>query len=418
MTIPASSPRFVWRRALTLLSLSCLSCGASSGASSDATPGAAEPPLAARAAAPTLGDAAIPGWVRVNCAPETFTLKDGLIVSTGKPTGVLRSERMYENFILEVEWRHLQPGGNAGIFVWSDPLPARGVPFTRSIEVQVLDGTETANYTSDGDLFAIHGASCVPDRPHPAGWERCLPDERRARPSPEWNRYVITARDGRIELDVNGKVVSGVSNCLPRKGYVCLEAEGSECHFRIVRLEELPASEPPPDAAAIAEAADPAWRSLYCGLDLRTFTTTRLQREHWQARDWVLATDGDGGPLATAANFGDVEVRLDWKLATGATAPRKAVVTIGAARLDLAALLAASAAPGATTTTGARALRAPKAGEWNRLEATYRGGHLHYSINGQAGGEATAFPFAGSAPIVLDCDGEAEFASFFARPLR
>ena len=80
------------------------------------------------------------GWVPVNVVPETFTARDGLIVSTGKPTGVLRTDRPYENFVLELEWRHMQPGGNAGLFVWSDALPAVGVPFTRSFEVQILDG--------------------------------------------------------------------------------------------------------------------------------------------------------------------------------------------------------------------------------------------------------------------------------------
>ena len=51
------------------------------------------------------------GWVPVNVAPETFTARDGMIVSTGKPTGVLRTDRQYENFVMELEWRHMQPQG-------------------------------------------------------------------------------------------------------------------------------------------------------------------------------------------------------------------------------------------------------------------------------------------------------------------
>src|SRR5204862_2473898 len=66
------------------------------------------------------------GWVPVNVAPETFTVRDGLIVSTGVPTGVMRTERPYENFIIELEWRHVKPGGNAGLFVWADALPDPG----------------------------------------------------------------------------------------------------------------------------------------------------------------------------------------------------------------------------------------------------------------------------------------------------
>ncbi|MDX1565782.1 MAG: DUF1080 domain-containing protein [Phycisphaeraceae bacterium] len=66
------------------------------------------------------------GWVPVNTAPSTWSVKDGMIHCTGKPIGELRTERMYQNFILEVEWRHLRPQGNAGIFIWADDITARG----------------------------------------------------------------------------------------------------------------------------------------------------------------------------------------------------------------------------------------------------------------------------------------------------
>ena len=45
------------------------------------------------------------GWHNVNCGPKTWTVMDGVIHCTGKPIGELRTTRMYENFILEVEWR-------------------------------------------------------------------------------------------------------------------------------------------------------------------------------------------------------------------------------------------------------------------------------------------------------------------------
>lgn len=154
------------------------------------------------------------GWVNVNGALSTWTVRDGMIVCSGKPTGVLRTEEMYTNFELEFEYRHLQEGGNAGLFVWSDALPTTGWPFTRSVEVQVMDAVMTPNYTCHGDIFAIWGATLVPDRPHPAGWMRCLPSEHRAKPAGEWNHYRVRAVDGRIELAVNGAVVSGASEVL------------------------------------------------------------------------------------------------------------------------------------------------------------------------------------------------------------
>src|SRR5215207_3493111 len=71
------------------------------------------------------------GWVNVNCAPNTFSVRDSMIVSTGVPTGVMRTDRQYENFELELEWKHMKPGGNAGCFVWADPITSPGVPFAR-----------------------------------------------------------------------------------------------------------------------------------------------------------------------------------------------------------------------------------------------------------------------------------------------
>src|SRR6188768_2675512 len=77
------------------------------------------------------------GWVPVNVAPgNTFTVKDGEIHCTGVPTGVMRTERHYENFIIELDWIHMKPGGNSGLFIWGDAVTSPGVPFTRGIEVQ------------------------------------------------------------------------------------------------------------------------------------------------------------------------------------------------------------------------------------------------------------------------------------------
>src|SRR5437867_4388759 len=97
------------------------------------------------------------GWVNVNCHPDTFFVRDGMIITTGKPTGFLRTDRQYENFVMEFEWFHVNVDkvGNSGLFVWGDPIPAQGTGYTRGIEVQVLVNFETDWATSHGDLFSI-----------------------------------------------------------------------------------------------------------------------------------------------------------------------------------------------------------------------------------------------------------------------
>ena len=268
------------------------------------------------------------GWVPVNVAPETFTAADGLIVSTGKPKGILRTERPYENFILELEYRHIVPKGNAGLFIWSDALPFVGKPFSRAIEVQILDGQNNDFFTSHGDVFAIQGATMRPDRPHPKGAMRSLPSERRARPAPEWNHYRVTCKDGTITLAVNGKEVSGGSECVPRKGYICLEAEGTECHFRNIRLQELPSTNLSAEQTA---ALDPGFVSLYSGLDLRGWRVDPGHAGHWQAKDFILAYDGkseaEKKDLWTEKSYGNFVLIADWRL-PGKPAPRPRPVVL------------------------------------------------------------------------------------------
>ena len=47
------------------------------------------------------------GWEYVNTPTETFFAKDGMIVTTGRPTGYLRTGKQYENFIAEFDWMHI-----------------------------------------------------------------------------------------------------------------------------------------------------------------------------------------------------------------------------------------------------------------------------------------------------------------------
>ena len=253
------------------------------------------------------------GWVNVNCAPETFTVRDGMIICTGIPTGVLRTDKQYENYILELEWRHMKEGGNAGLFVHSWDITAPGQPFTRSVEVQIMDGNA-------GDIFAIHGATMCPDKPHPKwpGSMRSLPAEDRMNPTGQWNQYQVVSQDGTITLAVNGNVVTRGYHCNPRKGYICLESEGSEIHFRNIRIKELPGSNPPADVVA---QTDRGFKSLYNGLDTRGWKQVPGNEGHWVAKDWVLDYDGkseadgqDNQSLTTEKEFRNFKLIVDWRL--------------------------------------------------------------------------------------------------------
>lgn len=266
------------------------------------------------------------GWVNVNTHPETWQVQDGMIVTTGEPMGYLRTDRMYENFVLEFEWKHLPrkdgKPGNSGIFAWGDPIPALGNgAYTRAIEVQILLGLERKNaegaytVTSDGDIFAIRGATCVPYRPHPAGAMRAIPSEKRTKGFGEWNHYRVTAQDGTLRLAVNGKEVSSISGAVPRKGYLGLESEGNTVHFRNLRIKELPSSNPPPEQVAMDGTG---WERLYNRKDLTGWKVEPGHEGHWRAEDWRLVYDGKSTgkikDLWTEKTYKDFELIADWRL--------------------------------------------------------------------------------------------------------
>jgi hypothetical protein len=251
------------------------------------------------------------GWHNVNCAPGTFFTKGEEVITTGTPTGFLATNRQYENFILEMDWMHVEKEkmANSGLFVWGDPLPAVGNPYTRGIEVQVLINYKPKDgwATSHGDIFSIHGAHCTPDRPHFKGIERCLPSEERVKGGGEWNHYKVIANDGVIKLHVNGKEVSGVSKCTPRKGYLALESEGVECHFKNLKIKELPSTNPKPEETA------KLWEghtSLFTGLNLDGWKT---ENDSWKAAAGVLKCAGKDD-LKSENSFGACELVFDWKL--------------------------------------------------------------------------------------------------------
>jgi len=329
------------------------------------------------------------GWVNVNCAPDTWIATNGLIACTGVPIGELRTDRMFQNFVLELEWRHLQAGGNAGVFVWADALTARGEPFIRGVEVQVLDGREGPTHTSDGDIFPIHGARMTPSNGR--GGDRAFPTEKRAKPSPEWNHYRIECIEGAISLAVNGKVVTRGSEASPRKGYICLESEGSPVEFRNLRIRELPEREAlPPEA--IANPAE-GFLSLYNGRDFSGWRTGAGGEAGWRSRDWILECDGTkpGAPLIGEAVSGDGVWILDWRWRDTRRSG------------DWRTLLRPRGVDLTSVLTQVPAGLEQAAGKWNRVQCQIRGNRMRLEVNGKPIGEGfelTGVPAKGRTVLV------------------
>ena len=198
------------------------------------------------------------GWVNVNTDPDTWSVKDGMLICKGKPIGVMRSDKQYENFVLHVEWSHQEPGGNSGVFVWSDAKPGEKNRLPNGVEVQMLDPEWVALHTKPGEepppiayvhgeLFGVGGVETVPDNPRNT---RSKSIENRVLGRGQWNTYDVVAVDGVIKLSVNGKFVNGIARSTQKKGYLCLESEGAEIHFRNIQIMELPPGVTTPEQTA------------------------------------------------------------------------------------------------------------------------------------------------------------------------
>lgn len=349
------------------------------------------------------------GWTNVNCAPSTWSFdENGLLVCTGKPIGEIRTTRMYQNFILELEWRHMVPKGNAGVFVWADDITARGQPFIRGVEIQVLENAygNTKSYTTHGDIFPIHGATMKPENGR--GGMRSFPIENRSLPSPQWNHYRIECRDGAVSLSVNGKRVTGGSECVPRKGYLCLESEGGVVHYRNVRICELPDTPIDPNHVA---TADRGYETLYNGVDLSGW---RRGSDRWKARDWNLVHTGKAGAkedslLVSSRRFGEAGLIFDVRFL-----PDSAPLSFYPRGLAGPKVIIDPTVPPFTDALVGK-------GGWNRFVVTLTGKGYAIETNGQPSlqsewAEDTEAP----SPIAFATGAPLEMANFYFReePLR
>jgi len=194
-------------------------------------------------------------FTNVNCNADTWSWKDDFVSSTGQPICVTRTVKMFTNFELVAQWRHLRSAGNSGIFVWVPEeavkdLKSSGLPDS-GIEVQVLDhgyaeqyekrtGKKGDWFTTNGDVFAVKKSKMKPFAPISPDGSRSFPRKNLSKGVGEWNHYYVRAINGEVRLWVNGEEVSGGNDCEPRRGYLCLESEGSPVEFKNIRIRELP----------------------------------------------------------------------------------------------------------------------------------------------------------------------------------
>jgi hypothetical protein len=177
-------------------------------------------------------------------AKNPFIIRNGMLVSMGKPNGHLITDSVYQNYRLNVEYRFAGKPGNCGVLVHASTSRALYKMFPKSIEAQL-------EHTNAGDFWCIVEDIKVEDMEKRRGpkdnWGITEGKGRRIinltdsseKPVGEWNEMVIECFGSSIKVWINNILVNSGFDCTANKGQIALQAEGSEVEFRKVDLTPI-----------------------------------------------------------------------------------------------------------------------------------------------------------------------------------
>lgn len=138
----------------------------------------------------------------------------------------IMSEKLYGDFILDLEFK-FEPIGNSGVFMRvADPLD----PVETGFELQILDthGKENIGHHDAGGIIRTQAAS-----------------KNMIKPAGEWNRYTITLKGNSLKVVLNGEQIQDLDlsktpmKDRPAKGHIGFQDEAKQVWYRNVRIKEL-----------------------------------------------------------------------------------------------------------------------------------------------------------------------------------
>lgn len=156
-----------------------------------------------------------------------FIEHHGGISWNGRGGHRVTSRKRYDNFILRLEWKLYNHGGNSGVFIRA---PRTNRESALGMEIQVFgDPSEEPNKNSSGAIYDVLPALSNPSNPIGS-----------------WNQYEIMANGPHIRVTLNGVVVQDVNMDEDeilvhrlREGFIKLQDHGNRVTFRHIRIKEL-----------------------------------------------------------------------------------------------------------------------------------------------------------------------------------
>jgi len=174
------------------------------------------------------------GWTQKN-GNAKYTVEDGAIVGTtvlNTPNSFLCTEKMYADFILEVELL-VEAGMNSGIQIRSHSYKDYNNYRVHGYQVEI----DTSTRAWSGGIY---------DEAR-RGWLFDLKDKPEAQKAfklGQWNHYRIEAIGDRIRTWVNGVPVADLTDDMTATGFISLQVHGSKqadkkIKWRNIRIQDL-----------------------------------------------------------------------------------------------------------------------------------------------------------------------------------
>ncbi|HXR48898.1 MAG TPA: DUF1080 domain-containing protein [Candidatus Limnocylindrales bacterium] len=176
------------------------------------------------------------GWtfcMKDNADPmQTWSVTNGVIHCTGKPSGYLRTTEAYSNYVLTVVWRFIKitpKADNTGVLVH---IQSPDKIWPECVQVQ-------GKHDHQGDLFLMAGAESQEHQGMDANTPLPKHGESAERPVGVWNICEAVCSGNDVKAYVNGKFMNETTQCTVSSGCIGIQSEGGDIEICRIYLESL-----------------------------------------------------------------------------------------------------------------------------------------------------------------------------------
>ncbi|WP_366588250.1 DUF1080 domain-containing protein [Muricauda sp. ANG21] len=282
-----------------------------------------------------LFDGTLNGWTQKG-GEANYTIKEDMIVGStvhNTPNSFLTTEKMYDDFILELEYK-VDSTMNSGIQVRSNSFPyyQNGRVHGYQIEIDPSDRAWSAGIYEEGRR----------------GWLVTLDNNSEAQKAfkqNEWNHYRIEAIGDTLRTWINGVPTANLIDEKTASGFIALQVhsigkeqkEGTEIAWKNIKIltdslskytKEMPLPPVITKNQLTINEVNTDWELLWDGETTEGWRGARLDDfpdKGWVIEDGVLtvlSTGGEesaaGGDIVTTEQYGDFELKVDFRLTEGA----------------------------------------------------------------------------------------------------